>query len=100
MTTGSGQGKYSGFERRKYFRHQLLYSPREAKLTINDRDYKVLDISQEGIRVEIDENMSFGKEVQGTLTLSNGESRDVKGTIVWMQDNEIGLKLFNEEAAS
>ena len=100
MATGSGQDKYSGSERRKYFRYQLLFSPKEAKFTIDDRDHKVLDISHEGIRFEVDKDMSFGKEVQGTLTLSNGESRAVKGTVVWMQDNEIGLKLLNEGSES
>lgn len=95
MEKGPSKDKYGGFERRQYFRYQLLYSPKEAKLTIDDQDYSVLDVSHEGIRFVFDNDISFGKEVQGTLTFSDGESRDVKGTVVWMQDNEIGLKLLN-----
>jgi len=94
MMTDSGQTEYGGFERRKYFRYNIIYSPKEAKLAIGNHEYKVLDTSFVGLRFEAKDNMPFEKEIHGTLTFSDGESRAVQGSIVWMQDNEIGLKFL------
>ena len=51
-----------------------------------------MDISLEGLRFEIEGNIPSEKEIRGTVTFSNGESRDIEGSIVWMHGNEIGLK--------
>jgi len=92
MVNGPGQKKYGDFERRKYFRYKLIYSPKEAILTIENHDYKVMDISSEGLRFLVDGDIPFEKEIHGTLTLADGESRVIEGTIVWIHENEIGLK--------
>ena len=92
MTKGSVRKEHAGMERRKYFRYQLIYSPKDAKLTIGDHDYRVMDLSVDGLRVQIDNDFPFGKEIRGTITFSDGESKVIEGSIVWMQDNEIGLK--------
>ena len=93
MIQDDRQKQYSGFERRKYFRYQLLYSPRDAKISIDGREYKILDISREGIRIEVDKKASFAQQIEGTVVFSDGTTQQIKGGIVWMQDGEIGLKL-------
>jgi hypothetical protein len=92
MAKGLGKKEPTGMERRRYFRYQLIYSPKDAKLTIGDHDYLVLDFSVDGLRFKIDDDFPFGREIRGTITFSDDESRDIEATIVWMQDNEIGLK--------
>jgi hypothetical protein len=93
MAKDYGRKKYSGFERRMYFRYKLIYSPRRAILTIEGQDYKVLDMSTEGLRFVADTDMPSGKDIRGVLTFSDGESMVIEGTVVWMQEDEIGVKL-------
>ena len=89
---GPGKKGYGDFERRKYFRHKLIYSPKQAKLNIGDHDYKVLDFSSEGLRFQIDKDSPFEKEIYAALTFSDGESRVIEGTVVWIHGDEIGVK--------
>ena len=91
--------EYDGFERRKYFRYNLLYAPKRAILKIEDNDYEVKDISKRGLRFFSD--VELEKNIRGVLTISDDEPKVIEGTIVWRIGNEIGLKfkeLFNEFA--
>jgi len=91
--------QYGDLERRKYFRHSLIYSPRKATLSIGNLAYRVFDISQGGLRFADDNMVALKNHIRGILTFSDGETRIIEGTIVWKQDKEIGLKfdtLYND----
>ncbi|MBC8392575.1 MAG: PilZ domain-containing protein [Deltaproteobacteria bacterium] len=77
-------------ERRKYFRHNLIYAPRKAKLKIEDSDYEVKDISKGGLRFLSDEKLE--KQIRGILTVSGNDPEAIEGIIVWRIGNEVGLK--------
>jgi len=82
--------EYGDSERRKYFRHNLMYAPRKAKLKIEDCDYEVKDISKGGLRFLSDAKLE--KQIRGILTVSDNEPKAIEGIIVWRIGNEVGLK--------
>jgi len=85
--------KYDGPERRQYFRHNLIFAPKDkAKLKIGTDIYELLDMSMGGLRFKNNGETIMGKKVIGVLEFSSGETRTVEGEIVWEQENEIGLK--------
>lgn len=84
---------YNGPERRQYFRHKLIYSPKEkARLQIGSHEYEVLDMSEGGLRFIMDSGLILEKQFRGVLILSSGKNRTIEGEIVWQQGNEIGVK--------
>ena len=88
--------QYSGFERRKYFRYNLIYIAREkVKLIIGNIEYEVLDISQGGLRFLYDNEIDLGMQIQAIIKFSDDESRAIEGKIVWGKDSEIGMKFNN-----
>ena len=88
--------QYSGFERRKYFRYNLIYLPRDkVKLIIGDIEYEVLDISRGGLRFVYDSKIDLGMQIQGVIKFSDDESRAIEGVIVWGKDSEVGMKFNN-----
>lgn len=88
--------QYSGFERRKYFRYNLIYLAREkVKLIIDNLEYDVLDISRGGLRFLYDSEIDLGMQIQGIIKFSDDESRAIEGKIVWGKDNEVGMKFDN-----
>ncbi len=85
--------QYDGPERRRYFRHKLIYSPKEKiKLKVRNHEFEVLDISQEGFRLIDDGALPLDEHIQGILIHSDNKSRKIKGTIVWRLNNEIGIR--------
>ena len=81
-----------GSERRTYFR--ILYqSTKRPKLIIGKHEFEIADISEGGIRLINNQNIKLAESVRGTTTFLYGESMDLEGTIVWEQNNEIGLLL-------
>jgi c-di-GMP-binding flagellar brake protein YcgR len=84
------KAEYGDSERRKYFRHNLIYAPQEAKLEIEDREYKVKDISKGGLRFLSEEKMP--EQIRGVLTVSDKEPKTIEGIIVWRIGNEVGLR--------
>lgn len=86
------QKKYSGSERRKYFRHNIIYAPRKkAILSIGHNRFDVMDISDGGLRFINDEGIALGTRIQGTLILSETDARNISGEIVWENGDETGL---------
>ena len=84
---------YDGIERRKYFRHNLIYSPGNSlTFEIQRHLYKVIDISQEGLRFIDDGDFTGSDLVEGILKFSDDDTRKIEGTIIWRSDNEIGIK--------
>lgn len=87
---------YRGFERRKYFRYNLIYPPgSELKLIIDHREYEVLDISQGGLRFFYDGDIDMGMQIQGMIKFSDDESVAIQGKVVWGKGNEVGMKFDN-----
>ncbi len=83
---------YQGLEKRNYFR--IVYSlSKRPRLKIGKLDYEVADISQRGIRFSNQHKSKPAKRIQGNLTFLYGASIDLKGTVVWEQDNQFGLLL-------
>ena len=54
---------YDGPERRKYFRHNVIFAPRQkARLTIGDREFEVIDFSDGGLRFAKDDDTPLKKQ--------------------------------------
>jgi len=88
--------QYSGFERRKYFRYNLIYIAREkVKLIIGNIEYEVLDISRGGLRFSYGSEIDLGMQIQGVIKFSDDETRAIEGKIVWGKDREVGVKFNN-----
>ena len=86
------QKKYSGPERRKYFRHNLIYVPKKtAILSIGHHRFNVLDLSDGGLRFINDKGIALANRIQGTLILSETDTRKISGEIVWEIGDETGL---------
>ena len=84
--------EYEGSERRVYFR--ILYrSTKRPKLVTGKHEFEIADISEGGIRLINNQNIKLAESVRGTTTFLCGESVEIEGTIVWEQNNEIGLLL-------
>ena len=84
--------RYQGREKRNYFR--IVYSlTKRPGLKAGKQDYEVADISQRGIRFVSQHKSRPAKRIKGTLTFLYGESIDLKGTVVWEQDQQFGLLL-------
>ena len=84
--------EYEGSDRRTYFR--ILYqSTKRPKLIIGKHELEIADISEGGIRLINNQNITLEKSIRGRTTFLCGESLDIEGTIVWEQNNEIGLLL-------
>lgn len=84
--------QYQGPEKRNYFR--IVYSlSKRPRLKTGKLDYEVADISQGGIRFVSRHKSKPAKRIQGNLTFLCGVSIDLKGTVVWEQDNQFGLLL-------
>jgi c-di-GMP-binding flagellar brake protein YcgR len=84
--------KYDGPERRKYFRHNIIYVPqKKATLLIDHHRFDVLDLSDGGLRFINDKGIALGNRIQGTLVLSETDTREISGEIVWENDDETGL---------
>jgi len=87
---------YSGIERRKYSRYNLIYLTKyRVKLIINSSVYEVLDISQGGLKFLVDKGIELEKQIKGVIEFSEDESRAVEGKIVWQKDGKVGMKFNN-----
>ena len=79
---------YDGPDRRNYFRHNLIYSPKKrAKLKIENDEYEVLDLSQVGLRFIKESDTRLENLIRGILTFSNGEIKSIEGEIIWKKEN-------------
>ena len=84
--------KYNGPERRKYFRHNIIYVPqKKAILSIGHHRFDVLDLSDGGLRFINDKGIALGDRIQGTLILSETDTRNISGEIAWENGAETGL---------
>ena len=85
--------KYNGPERRKYFRHNIIYVPRKkAVLSIDHHHFDVMDMSDGGLRFINDKGIALGNRIQGTLILSETDTRNISGEIAWENGDETGLE--------
>jgi hypothetical protein len=88
---------YDGPERRQYFRYNLIYSPKDkAKLVIGTQEYEVMDMSEMGLRFIKKTDTILEKQITGTLKLSNGKNKIIKGEIVWQRGDEVGVRFTNQ----
>jgi len=85
---------YESTEKREYSRIKYLIIDK-PKLKIGKRKYKVLDISQRGLRFLNNEKVILPEYIHGKLTLLCGESFLVEGSLIWEQDDEFALYLKN-----
>jgi hypothetical protein len=88
------QSPYEGSERRTFFRISYPSSNR-PKLIIGSHGFEIADISEGGIRFFNPEKTKIVQPILGTLKFLCGESMDIEATVVWQQDNEVGLLLKN-----
>ncbi len=84
--------QYEGPERRKYFRHNVIYAPQKrAKLKINKDQFDVLDFSQGGLRFLNDKPINIENRFRGELIFADGSSQEIKAEIVWELNKEVGI---------
>ncbi len=85
--------QYDGPERRKYFRHNVIYAPKKrAKLKINKDRFDVLDFSQGGLRFLKDSPVHLERLIQGELIFADGRRKKITAEIVWEINDEVGIK--------
>ena len=83
---------YQGPEKRNFFR--IVYNlSKRPELKTNSTTYKVIDISQKGIRLLNQHESKPAKRIQGNLKFLSGLNIDIKGTLAWQEDNQFGLFL-------
>lgn len=88
--------KYDGPERRKYFRYNIIYAPKErARLEIDNDQFEVLDFSRGGLRFFKDNPADIENRFQGKLIFSDGTTKEIKAEIVWELNNEVGIKYIS-----
>lgn len=81
-------------DNREYFR--LIYLPEERPvLKIGKHEFKVLDISQGGLRFLKDKKIRLRDWTRAKLILSCGEQLNVAGRVEWEHGDEFGLLLRN-----
>ena len=84
--------KYNGIERRSYFR--VTYDPSERPLLqIDDKEFDVMDISEEGIRFVNQYDIQLNKQISGKLKLLNNDLLEITGSIEWVEGNQVGVCL-------
>ncbi|MCP3955845.1 MAG: PilZ domain-containing protein [Desulfobacterales bacterium] len=79
-------------EKRTYIR--IVYNPgRRPRLTVNDAEFEVTDISEGGIRFLNDAAVELPEFITGTITFLDDETIEIDGNVEWQQHNEVGLSL-------
>ncbi len=85
--------QYEGPERRKYFRHNVIYAPKtRAKLKINKDQFDVLDFSQGGLRFLKDSPVRLERLIQGELIFADGRRKKITAEIIWEIKGEVGIE--------
>jgi hypothetical protein len=84
---------YNGVERRKYFRYNVIYSPkRRAKLKVDQDQFEILDFSRAGLRFLKESPVPLKRLFQGELIFSDGRRKKINAEIIWEIRNEVGIK--------
>ena len=79
-------------ERREFVRFE--YPPEHRPLfKVRKEELKIIDISEQGIKLLNDKQAKLGMMVHGSILLSSRKSMEVTGKIIWQRDNRIGLLL-------
>ncbi len=86
--------KHEYIERRKDSRTEYL-NIEGPRLKIGKHKFKVLDISQKGLKFLNDKEVNLSEYISGKLTFLCGESIDIEGSLIWEQDDDFGLYLKN-----
>lgn len=62
---------------------------------MNGKSYRVLDLSEEGIRFRnsLTSELSIHNTITGTLNFKDGEVFLIRGTVTRLTHDEVGLKL-------
>ena len=81
-------------EKRKYYR-QACPSEESAILRISKIDFKVIDISERGLRFVNNGKMKLTGWVSGSLIIGDEKPIDIDGIIVRKKDDEIGIHLVS-----
>ena len=83
---------YGGPERRRYFR--LEYPPNECpQLRIGKKTFRIVDISERGIRFVNDINARFAEWVRGVIIFQDGVSLEIEGKIVREHGDELAVQI-------
>ena len=85
---------YEGKEKRVCYRLAHPYAD-IPKLMVWGDEYQAIDVSEEGVKFRCDEysGVKLGQTISATITFQDGESFDLEGKIMRIQDNEIAIKL-------
>ena len=79
-------------DKREYYR--LIYLDNERpSIKIGRYAFKVMDVSQGGLRFLNPKHVKLAEWVKGKLSLSCGDLIEMEGRIEWVQDDEFGLFL-------
>jgi hypothetical protein len=75
----------TGREKREYFRIKYPHDS-TPKLLITDEEFNIIDISEQGIKFDLE------KTIQGIITFHDGESLSIEGKFLRTQSNEIVIQ--------
>ncbi len=81
-------------EKRQYPR-QVCRPEEQTILRISKINFKVIDISERGLRFVNDGKLKLSGWVSGSLVIGNKKPIDIDGIVVRRQDNEIGIHLVS-----
>ena len=79
-------------KKRKYFRIEYPASIRPT-IKIRKHEFKVVDISEKGVRFFADKEIKFGRWVTGNITFHDGQAIGIEGRIAWKRGESIGMFL-------
>jgi hypothetical protein len=79
-------------DKREYYRLIYLEDERPS-IKIGRHKFKVMDISQGGLRFLNPKRVTLAEWVKGKLFLTCGDIIEAEGRIEWVQDDEFGLLL-------
>lgn len=81
-------------EQRKFYR-QVCQSEEAVILRISKIDFKVIDISERGLRFVNNGKLKLTGWISGSLLIGDKKPIDIDGIIVRKKDDEIGIHLIS-----
>ena len=86
----TGYGRKIGLVKRQKLRVMYI-GPSQPVLAVEGRHFPVLDLSEKGIRINVDRQAPLKKHLRGQLTLLSNAVLPLKLTLVRRQGNEAAL---------
>ncbi len=89
-----GRKIFKSLENRQHPR--VIFEPKERPLLkIGGSTFAVEDISKGGIKFITEGEINLKDDISGTLSFADGESIKIEGSIIWKDDDVVGLSFYD-----